>query len=447
MKNILILTYVFPPYVAVGGYRILKFCKYLPEFGYNPVILTPAKPNTMAYDENMLSLVDRSVKIYRTKTFEPFAWKPTQQSVKKETDKKPAAKSNSDNQSAQTPSLLDKIKRTIKLNLSIPDSSYFWSRYGMDDGMKAIKDEKIDLIVSSAPPQSVHLLGYNLSRKSGLPHLLDFRDLWTQNTSYHEKNLPAYLQKRDRKYELKVLQNASGVTVNTETFKNQLLDKNSFLESDIIETVTNGVDPDDFVSYVGKKKSDDKFCMVYTGSLYGQHRNPEFFFKALASWIERREDLKDKIYVKFIGNWSPGFENLIPKYKLENIVDHVGWAPQAEAFEELFKADLLLLFQGFDPVLNAAIPRKLFEYMITNKDILAFAPPGEIPAMIGEYNCGKCLSNQELEPIIKILEDYYSQWQNSDKKPVEQLRNMSKLETKNQIQKLAGLCDKILTDG
>ena len=440
MKNILIVTYVFPPYVAVGGYRIIKFCKYLPLFGYNPIILTPEKPNTRAYDRNMLKQIDSSIRVYRTATLEPFRQQATGQ--------KTAPSGNSDSNNPASPqassfSLLKKIKRNIKQNLSVPDSSFFWAWFGLKQGVQAVKKEKIDIILSSSPPQSVHMLANRIANMTSLPNVLDFRDLWTQNTSYAEKNLPPYLLKRDRKYELKVLKDCSGIIANTDTFRNQLLEKNSFLDNEIVRTVTNGVDPDDFTKYVSERPKNEKFTMLYSGSLYGQHRNPDFFLAAIQQWIKEDLSVKEKLQIEFIGNKTPEYDNMVNKFGLSGIVKGTEWMPQEKLFEKLIASDLLLLFQGFDSVLNSAIPRKLFEYMITNKDILAFAPDGEIPGLIEQYKCGECFSSKEPQPIISYLKQAFKKWENSEKQP-STLRSMPDLETKSQVKILADLCDRLL---
>ncbi len=425
----------------MGMYRILKFCKYLLPLGIQPIVLTPQNPNTMARDDSTLSLIPEGVQVIRTGTFEPFRIK---KSSEKETTPS-TAKTESTPTTSQKSSILSSVKRRIRQYLSVPDSSYFWIWYGYQPGVRFVREEKIDVILSSSPPHSVHVLGSRIADKTGRPHVVDFRDLWTQNTSYNELNLPPNLRRRDRNFERKVLENAAAVTVNTATFKRQLLDNNRFLKNEQIEVITNGVDPDDFQDLFSDNKPNEKFTMLYTGSLYGQHRNPEFFFKAVRGWIESKPEIVSQIKIEFIGNWTPQFYGLIEKYNLSEIIDRKGWLPQKEALKATFAADLLLLFQGFDPALSAAIPRKLFEYMITNKTIMAFAPPGEIPDIIDEYRCGVCFSEPKPEPIINFLSKNFDEWKNrneSDRTALS-LRSMPKLETAAQVNKLAEILRRI----
>ncbi|KAA3632295.1 MAG: hypothetical protein DWP97_11255 [Calditrichaeota bacterium] len=442
MKNILIVTYVFPPYIAVGGYRILKFCKFLPQYGFKPSILTLENPNTRAHDPESLKLVADDINIYRTGTFEPFRIKEQPKAVSKANQQDVAQSPPA----ASEPSIIDKLKRQIKLNMTVPDASRFWTNFGVKKGLEAIKNEKIDIILSSSPPQSVHMLGTKLAKLSSLPNILDFRDLWTQNTSYHEKKLPDYLAKRDRKYEKDCLENATGIIVNTDTFKQQLLDKNNFLTETMIQTVTNGVDSDDFIKYLKPYPPNEKFTMLYSGSLYGKHRNPDFFLEAVNKWIAEDASVKNNLCIKFIGNKTPEYIQMVTKYGLEGVVEGIDWMSQDELFEKMMATDLLLVFQGFDPVLNAAIPRKLFEYMVTGKDIMAFAPEGEIPDLINRYNCGKSFASKETKPIIDFLREKYQHWmtRKESRQSEVKLRDMGDLETKKQVEILADFAESLL---
>ncbi len=445
-QRLLIVTYVYPPFVAVGVYRILKFCKYLREFDIDPVILTPTNPTTMMRDDNSIKLVPGDIPIYRSWNYEPFRWKGPVASEKNDT---PDATKKADPGSGAKPEtgFLTSIKKGIRQNLTVPDGIYFWSWTGLREGIRAVDVENVDLVLSSSPPQSVHLLASRIARLTGRPHIVDFRDLWTQNTSYEERNLPGYLKRRDRGYEKRILARAAAVTVNTDTFKQQLLEKNRFLAEDKVEVVTNGVDPDDFLPHLGEFPPNGRFTMLYTGSLYGKHRNPDFFFAAVREWLNSRPELSSKIKIVFIGNWAPEHSDLLVRHNLGDIVERCGWRPQEEALRATFGADLLLLFQGFDPALAAAIPRKLYEYMITNKLILAFAPPGEIPGLIEKYDCGLSLAQPTAEPILAFLNRAYDKWQariDSGKISSPGLRPLPELETSAQVKKLAELCRRVV---
>lgn len=443
-KKMLLVTYVFPPNAAVGVFRILKFCKYLPEFGITPVIMMPTNPSMSRRDEKLIHQVPPGIPVYTSPNLEP--WRNNNSVESKPTGQVPTP-SQIEPASPSKPSLVTWLKKFLRRNLTIPDQRYLWTWTGLLKGIQLIRKERIDLILSSSPPSSVHLLASRISHFSGIPHLLDFRDLWTQNTSYNERQRSKLQIWRDRTFEKKVLKQCAGISVNTCTFKKQLMENNPFLSNEQIEVVTNGVDPDDFIDLVGIARRNDKFTMVYTGSLYGRHRDPEFFLAAVRQWLDNDSSLNDQLEIVFLGNWDYRFEGLPAKYRLENLVRHIKWLPQRDALEATFGADLLLLFQGLDPVLSSAIPRKLYEYMITNKSILAFAPPGEVPDIINRYQCGVTLSDSQPERIIQFLDHMYQKWK-TGRGSVElkktALRSMPELETRNQVKKLAELCHRLL---
>jgi glycosyltransferase involved in cell wall biosynthesis len=398
----------------------------------------------MATDDSLPEQLPPGVRVCRTASFEPFRWKKSRKKSE------PEKVSHSRETAPVNPGRLStvaRIKKMIKLNLSVPDTCLFWSWWGLFPGIRLVKKENIDIILSSSPPHTAHILASRIAHFTGRPHIVDFRDLWTQNTGYAERNLPSYLQRRDRRFEERVLKRAAAVAVNTATFKRQLLEKNPFLSENRVEVVTNGVDPDDFIDLIESKQPDGRFTMLYTGSLYGEHRNPEFFLAAVRLWLDKCPEIAGEIRLRLIGNWTEEYSGLINRYNLGDIVEKREWLPQKEVLREILAADMLLLFQGFDPALSAAIPRKLYEYMIANKPILAFAPPGEIPDLIERYQCGVCFSEKTPEPIIAFMRKSLGEWKagrQKGEKPAASLRSMPELETSTQVKRLAALCNRII---
>ena len=443
MKKMLLVTYIFPPLAAVGVYRILKFCKYLREFGIEPIVLTPRNPNTRTFDENLVRQIPDGIRVIRPYTLEPFRIRETPAGESRN-DALSSSKNPTDNN--RPPSFGSKLKRSVGQFLAIPDQQYLWSWAGLLRGIQVVRKNNIDIVLSSSPPPSTHVLASRIARLTNRPHVADFRDLWTQNTSYSERNFPTNLLRRDRRFEENVLRRAAGISVNTASFKEQLLEKNGFLSQEKIEMVTNGVDPCDFENLNIERGSNRKFTMLYTGSIYSKHRNPEFFLVAVRKWLDSRPDVVPRISIEFMGNWDAEFIPLVEKHNLSKVVHWHGWKPQVEAMASTMNADLLLLLQGFDSALSAAVPRKLYEYMITNRPILAFAPPGEIPNLIERYQCGVSLSEPNPEPIVDFLNRTYNSWDqmastDSNKLP---LRSMPELETRTQVKKLAEFCFRLM---
>ncbi|MFA6618146.1 MAG: glycosyltransferase, partial [Candidatus Neomarinimicrobiota bacterium] len=206
MKKILIVTYYWPPAGGPGVQRILKIVEHLPEQGWEPIVLTVENPSAPAIDESLLARIPENIKIYKTKTSEPF------EAYKKLTGKKagealPKNISLSENISAK-----EKLSRWIRANLFIPDARKGWKRFLVREGMKIIENEKPDLIFSTSPPHSLQLGAMRLAKKSGLPWVADLRDPWSE--AYWEADMPKSKRSeaKNRVFESKVLNTADHIT-------------------------------------------------------------------------------------------------------------------------------------------------------------------------------------------------------------------------------------------
>ena len=172
MKKVLIITYYWPPAGGPGVQRVLKFAKYLPQFGWEPVILTVENGNFPAVDEGLLGEVPDNLKVYKTKTLEPFAIYNKLQGK----DKTSAVDTFTITKSGK--SFKDKLGNAIRSYFFIPDARKGWKPFAVKAGLDIIKKEKIDLIFSSSPPHSLQLIAKDLAKKTQLPSVADFRDPW-----------------------------------------------------------------------------------------------------------------------------------------------------------------------------------------------------------------------------------------------------------------------------
>ena len=177
MKNVLIITYYWPPSGGGGVQRVLKFCKYLPDYGWNPVVLTvkdgefPAFDNSLEEDAN--DIVCTKVKGFSFySVFKKFSGKKNVPSYQ-------ISPGNDDN-------LITRLARWIRFNLIIPDGRIGWYSGAIKAAKKIINDNNIDMIFTSGPPHSVHLIGNTLAKKTGIKWVTDFRDPWVDSFYYVE---------------------------------------------------------------------------------------------------------------------------------------------------------------------------------------------------------------------------------------------------------------------
>ena len=281
MKKVLIISYVFPPMAAVGGFRVVKACKFLPHFDWQPVVLTVKDGFNYAYDEESLKQLDPSLPIYRSKYFSPIQW---WDSKTQPVENSPVASSSAQNkeQVQVEDSISSRLKKYIKTMISIPDIHNFWIPFAVKEGLKAIREEKVDIILSTSPPATVHIIGTILSYLTGKPFVIDYRDLWTQNESYHNRKLPWLYKKIDRFYEKRAIKRASAIVSATTGFSDAMYEHNSYKKQEQFQAVTNGVDADDFTNIQFPANKNEKFTILHLGSLYG-NRNPNFFFEVTDS--------------------------------------------------------------------------------------------------------------------------------------------------------------------
>lgn len=416
-KKALIVSYAFPPSAAVGVYRVIKFCKYLPQFGWEPVVLTVNEAVSYSRDESLFEQLPRDLKIYRSKDFSPITWYESKTGRGALAPVAPPSRDASvgPEKSAPPPpppTIMGRIKGYIRRSLFTPDDNAYWVPYGVSTGLRAIRKEGIDVIFSTSPPASAHLIGYWLSLLTGTPLVIDFRDLWTQNAGYHLKNKPAPARVFDRFLEKRCMKRSSAIVTATDGFTDLVREKNPYKPPEQVITITNGLDPDDFAAVEFPATKTEKFTILYLGSLYGA-RNPFFFFEALDHFLDRHPDVLDHVQVDFVGGGT-GYEHTTKGNRLEKIVRWLGHVPQKQALSKLWQADLLLLLLGFGETHTTVIPAKLFEYIATGRPILAFVPEGQASTLIEKYNRGAAITSPDKDKVAEFLADRYDVWMKQD---------------------------------
>lgn len=407
-RKVLIVSYVFPPMAAVGIYRVLKFCKYLPQFGWDPVVLTVRKGANFSYDHSQLAKLDPAMPVYRSGNFEPLIWWNEFSQRRAEGTSSPALATTAGPAPAAKPSWFARFKRGLRHLISTPDANVYWVPFGVMTGLKAIRRERVDAILSSSPPASAHLLAWLLAKLSGKPLVVDFRDLWTQNESYELSDRPPLVRKLDRSLERRVLKRAAAVVNATEPFAEMTRANNPDLSADRVYAITNGLDPDDFVNITYPTTKNPKFTILHLGSLYG-HRNPSFFFEAVTELLRRRPEIGAQLEIQFVGN-VPGFDKVVDGTPLEAVTNFVGHVPQDKALSKLWEADVLLLILGFSSSTGATIPAKLFEYIATGRPMLSFVPEGEAARLIAKYRAGIAVTSPDLEKTVGYLAQEFDAW-------------------------------------
>jgi len=399
MKKILIITYYWPPSGGAGVQRWLKFTKYLPEFGYTPVVLT-VDENQASYaqlDASLLQEISPDLKVYKTDTFEPY------NIYRKLSNKKEIPYGGFSNQKKLT--LFEKISRLIRGNIFLPDPRRGWNRYALKKAMELIRSEKFDVMVTSGPPHSTHLIGKRIHEVTGIRWVADFRDPWTDIYYYKELYHTGFASRIDRSMEKSVLINADKIiTVSQEVGK--LLLRKIPGSSGKIAVIPNGYDETDFENTTILQN--DCFTIVYTGTISIGYRIDNFI-EAVSTLPDQ---VKNSIKIRFVGNVPDEIINQFHQKNLALMVEVLGYVPHEQAVSQMLSASLLLLAIPDAPDNKGIVTGKFFEYLAAKRPILAIGPlGGDVELMLEDCKAGKMFSYGDTENMQLYLLEIFEQVQ------------------------------------
>jgi len=420
MKKVLIITYYWPPAGGPGVQRWLKFVKYLRDFNIEPVLYIPENPNYPITDTGFVNEIPDGIGIYKQPIFEPYKLASFLSS--KKTKRISSGIIQSKNQST-----LEKVMLWIRGNIFIPDARKFWVKPSVSFLSELIIKEKIETIITTGPPHSVHLIGLKLKEKLDINWISDFRDPWT-SIGYHKKlKLTKASQKKHKHLEKSVLTSADKIIVTSASTKAE------FQEITIkpIVVITNGFDND----LKSKVVLDTNFTIAHIGSLL-TGRNPENLWKVLAELIESNVKFQNSFKLKLVGVTSADVLNTIYSYGLENYVELQGYVTHNEALEIQNKSQVLLLTEINSKETIGIIPGKLFEYLAAKRPILAIGPKNwDVGDIINETKSGKLFDYSEDSSLKEIILEWFQAFQN--KKLESHSVNIAKYSRRELTKKLA----------
>jgi hypothetical protein len=392
-KKVVIITYYWPPAGGPGVQRWLKFVKYLPDFGVQPIVYVPENPTYPILDEGLLNEVSDKAIILKNKIFEPYQLAGI--FSKKQTQKIssgiiPAAKKQS---------FLEKLLLWIRGNLFIPDARKYWVNPSVVYLKKYIQENNIDTILTSGPPHSLHLIGLKLKEELDVKWFADFRDPWT-TIGYHKAlKLSSYADKKHKQLESKVLTNADTIIVTSKTTKTEF----QALTNKPIEVITNGYD----LENISKQTLDDKFTMAHIGSFLSD-RNPKALWGVLQELVLENEKFAAHFQLKLIGKISQEILESISEFQLDAYCNNLGYVSHTEALEHQRKSQVLLLIEIDSEETKSIIPGKLFEYMVSERPIIAIGPKdSDFAEIITSTNTGVFFTYSEKERLRNTILAYF----------------------------------------
>ena len=381
MRKVLIIANQFPPMGGSGVQRSVKFVKHLRCFGYEPVVFTREVGNMPLKDETLLKDIPDGVKIYRTKPYECVEAKG-----------------------------IFRIPGKVLGKFMIPDTARLWEHFSKKAVMDVIDKEGIDLIYTTSAPYSDHLLGLYIKKKRpDIKWVVDFRDEWTNNPYTLDNPHSAYRTKREKEMEHEVVTTADMCVTNTPVMRANFI-RNNKLTGDNFFTIPNGYDVEDFEGMPKEKPNNSKLTMVYTGALYGR-RKPDNFFKALSELKSEGKIDGNKLLVKLIGNYHKDkLQAQIDSFGLKEQFEIVGYVPHNVCIEHQVASDVLVLIEGGGRGSDAFYTGKIFEYMNTNRPVLAILPKGCAADLVRESGIGIVADTDDVKAIKECILNYYNAW-------------------------------------
>lgn len=435
MKNVLIVAYYFPPSGGPGVQRVLKFCKYLYEFEWRPVVLTVSDADYPARDETLLKEIPDFVKVYRSKIFEPY------DIYRKLTGKKPGSSVdvNTIPKPGEKRKLSELFAEFIRATFFIPDARIGWYPYAVSLGKEIIKKENIDLIYSSSPPYTSSIIAKRLHKISGKPWVAGFRDPWTGFLSTPNRwFLPRAI---DKSLEKSVFKTCNAMEVAWKGIIKDFSNKYPDIDTKKCVHIDNGFDSQDFPqdSYM----PNDRFTVTYTGSMYGK-RNPETFLKAVEELVKEGKVDINKIKLRFVGRFGNEVLEMFKNDTLKNSIEVINYLPHSESVKLLLKSEALLMIVDDYTGNEEIVPGKVFEYIGSKRPIITLAPQGAVANIIQETECGRVANSKDISGIKSIFLEYYNKYIDNNFTSEVNEDKIKKYERKELTRKLAELFNSVV---
>jgi len=377
--KVLLITFNFPPDAEIGTRRVAAFCRYLPEFGVQPVVLT--------VEEHFYKVLDKTIpmpqgfRVVRTPLVNPLYY---YQRIREHFRIKPKVLSGREKvQPAVRKSR--GFRHQLLTLLNTPDQYLGWYLPAIKAAEKLIHNEPIDVVLSTGPPWTPHLIARHLKKKYHIPWLADFRDPWASDP-WRYQVLPQWRQRIDRRLEASCVRWADLVLSATNSIRTQFAGQYPGSLAKFV-TLTNGFDGSNVVKPRTTSQGSHRL-FLHLGSLYGGRRI-DTFCAALMDLTDEGLISAAETKVLFVGDNDPEIiaaaQQVAPKLLQNNCIEFRPSIPWKEARQFLDRADVLLIFQGEH---RYSVPAKFYEYLQTGKPIFAIVEQGELSEMLETTGSG-----------------------------------------------------------
>ncbi len=399
MKRVLIITYYWPPSGGAGVQRWLKMVKYLRDFGWEPVVYTAENAAYPVLDKTLEKDIPSGVEVWKQPIWEPYDW------YKKFSGRKKSEQVFSGFiQEKKYKNWKDDLALWVRSNFFIPDARKFWIKPSVKFLTEKLKQQPVDLIVSTGPPHSAHLIAKGVKENTGIKWMADFRDPWTKIDYFHQLTLTQAAASQHAHLEKAVLQSADIVECVSWHWAADF----EQLSKRKVEVITNGYDEEDFQNISFKPSS--KFSIRHIGMMNAD-RNHKAFWRALKSLCIENSEFNSDFELMLIGKNDSVVYRDIESFGLTPYLKQLDYIPHNEVPQFQCEATVLLLALGNMPSVHGLLPGKLFEYLAAHRPILVIGPEdGDSARIVKETNSGICCGFEDENSMKTQILNWYQHW-------------------------------------
>lgn len=396
-QSVLFLTYYFAPFENPGTRRITAFKKYLPEYGYKPIVLTTDMRGVLPDDEVQRIFRAGDLLGVIGKRYRAFALRSTPLEQRAKAD-------------AIAP---DSWLSQLLAQMMIPDMHVLWFPLAVLRGLMLLQAGTFRAIVSSSPPPTNHLVALALQRITGVPWIADFRDGWLFDPINPYLHKPSPRRTVEGAMERLVVQSADHVLTINNAITHDLQQRYP-QAARRITTLSNGYDAAHFQGLTRSGMIHRRLQIVYTGSfsLSRTTISPEPFFQALSALHVAAPAIAAEIELVLIGTFSQQEQQMIQMTHLNGAITVTGLVPHRQSIQQQIDADVLLLL---GPTGSSSVTTsKIFEYLATGRPILALTGNSPAAQLVREFDAGIVVEPDDIAGIQATLIHLHARWKAND---------------------------------
>ena len=436
MKKVLIITYYWVPSGGSGVQRWVKFVKYFRDFGWEPIIFAPENADYPVIDDSFKTDVPENITVVRHPIFEPYKL------YRRFTGKKNKVIQTGFVSDTHRKSRKERLSGWLRGNLFIPDPRICWVCSSRKFLKRYLRNNPVDLIITTGPPHSVHLIGRSLKKIfTNLPWIADFRDPWTSVYYYKDLQTGKIANALHHRMEKSIIEKADMVLV----VSNRMKQEYQSFKHRSIEVIPNGFDEEDFQETETSDDTDPHFVITHTGLLTAG-QNPNILWKILRELSKEYTEFKQDLKIRLVGNADASVLESIRLNSLQDNVEIIPYVPHSEAIQFQQKSTILLLCLIENPDTKCIVTGKLFEYMQSGRPIVSIGyPDGDAAKIIAQTRTGDTFGFYDGQLLKKRILTHYQAHQAGTLNLEADKKTIAQYSRKNLTKKLSRLMDQFFT--